>query len=203
MERDDALDDCLPPYSKELEELWPSPEDIDQQETLETILPKAYDELRRVASRQLRYQRRVTFQTTALVNEACLRLMESNTLDIRSRRQFFYWAARTMRHLLVERARRRGSQKRGGEHGHVPIDETIQLADGATLSLGRILPLNQALQRLEKRDPRQCRIVELRFFAGMNTEEVCDILDISARTMRREWAMAKRWLARELGDANS
>ena len=200
MDQDDRLDDYLPPYSKALEELLPKGEDLDGEGSLESILPTAYEELRRVASRQLRYQRRVTIQTTALVNEACLRLIESNSLDITSRRQFFYWAARTMRHLLVERARRRRSQKRGGEHGHVSIDETIQLADGAMLSLHRILPLNQAMERLEKRDQRQCRIVELRFFAGMNTEEVCEILGISERTMRREWALAKRWLARELGD---
>jgi len=194
----EELDRDLPPYSREVCDFLPKGDD--EQETLASILPKAYEELRRVASRQLRYQRGVTFQTTALVNEACLRLMESNTLDIRNRRQFFYWAARTMRHLLVERARRRGAAKRGGELNHVSIDETIQLADGSTLSLNRILPLNQAMERLEKRDQRQCRIVELRFFAGMNTEEVCEILGISERTMRREWSLAKRWLARELAD---
>ncbi|MDJ0836316.1 MAG: ECF-type sigma factor [Acidobacteriota bacterium] len=197
METSQELDEFLPAYSKDLEGFLPenAKEDL---ESLESILPKAYDELRRVASRQLRGQRHVTLQTTALVNEACVRLMESRGLDIKNRRQFFYWAARTMRHLLVERARRRGAVKRGGNQAHVPIDEMIQLADGATLPLARILPLNQALKRLEKRDPRQCRIVELRFFAGMTTEEVCGVLDISERTMRREWAMAKRWLAREL-----
>lgn len=193
------LEDDLPPFSGEFHHFLPEA-DGEEQETLESILPKAYEELRRVASRQLRYQRGVTLQTTALVNEACLRLMESNTLDINNRRQFFYWAARTMRHLLVDRARRRSARKRGGEHHHVPIDETIQLADGSTLSLNRILPLNLAMERLEKRDRRQCRIVELRFFAGMKTEEVCEILGISERTMRREWALAKRWLARELGN---
>ena len=127
MDMTGQLDELLPSYSKELEDFLPHVDDLTQQETLTSLLPKAYEELRQVASRQLRRQRHISFQTTALVNEACLRLMESRTLDIRNRRQFFYWAARTMRHLLVERARRRGSLKRGGDRGHVTIDETIQL----------------------------------------------------------------------------
>ena len=203
MENVDPKDAFLPPFSRDLEGFLPENQSEEENETLESLLPKAYEELRKVASRQLRSQGHVTLQTTALVNEACLRLMESNSLDIRNRRQFFYWAARTMRHLLVERARKRNAIKRGGDKNIVPIDETIQLADGATLPLSRILPLNQAMKRLEKRDPRQCRIVELRFFAGMTTDEVCEILDISERTMRREWTMAKRWLARELGNMTS
>lgn len=198
METQGQFDDYLPPFTRDLSAFLPE-HSQEEHETLESLLPSAYEELRKVASRQLRGQRNPTLQTTALVNEACLRLMESRNLDIRNRRQFFYWAARTMRHLLVERARRRSAQKRGGDQHHVAIDETIQLADGNALPLAKLIPLNQALERLEQRDPRQARIVEMRFFGGMTTDEVCDVLEISERTMRREWSMAKRWLARELG----
>ena len=192
----------LTAITQELLTLFPETEGTPR-ENLESLIPRVYDELKKVASRQLRGDiNGHTMHTTVLVNEACLRLMEADHLNIHNRKQFFYFAARIMRRLLVDHVRRRGASKRGSNVNPVPLDEAIGLAEGGSLDLNMLLSLNAALDYLEKRDPRQCRIVELRFFAGMSTEETCEILDISERTLRREWRVAKRWLARELGSGS-
>lgn len=166
---------------------------------LEQMIPAAYDELRAIASKQLRqgYIGR-TLQTTALVNEACMHLIQHKKLDIKNRRHFFYFAARVMRHLLVNHVRKTMAAKRGGPDRPVSMEEGLDNVAAGTVDLEKILPLNDALARLEKMDPRQARVVELRYFAGMTHDEIAEVLEISKRTVIREWNTAKLWLYREL-----
>jgi len=166
--------------------------------SLEELLPVVYQELRSLASRQLRRNHNPTLDTTALVNEAYIRIMESRQNDFANRRHFFYFAARTMRFLLVEHARKRFSLKRGGAVAHVPLEDAFHLSGDMNLDIPDLIALGDSLAKLEKLDQRQCRIIEMRFFAGLTNEEIADILDLSSRTIAREWTMAKKWLSREL-----
>ena len=167
---------------------------------LDCLLPLVYDELRRIARRQLRRERAGhTLQPTALVNEAYLRLVDQRQVDWRSRTHFFGVAARVMRRILVDNARRHKAEKRGGGLHLVPIDEAAETAGADEIS---VLGLDAALGRLERIDRDLAQIVELRAFGGLTIEEAAQVLKVSASTAKREWRTAKAWLARELGAEN-
>jgi RNA polymerase sigma factor (TIGR02999 family) len=161
----------------------------------EEVAPLVYDELRRVAAAYMRRERPgQTIQTTALVHEAYLRLAQSGT-PWSDRRHFVGIAARSMRQILVERARARGAHKRWGGMNRVSITDSLALAaDPETM-----LPaLDEAVRKLEQIDPEQAKIVELRYFAGMSVEEAADAMGMSPATLKRRWALARAWLFREL-----
>ena len=159
------------------------------------VAPVVYDELRRLAAAYMRRERPgQTLQATALVHEAYLRLAHTGT-PWNDRRHFVGIAARSMRQILIERARARGAQKRWGGMNRVSITDSLALAaDPETM-----LPaLDEALTKLEQIDPEQARIVELRYFAGMSVEEAADAMQMSPATLKRRWALARAWLFREL-----
>ena len=163
------------------------------------VMPLLYNELRHAASRFLKRESgNHTLQTVDLVNEVYLRLVKSKKVHFENREQFFYFTCRLMRHILVEHARKRLAMKRGSGAAETPLDDAIELSEGKTVDFPTLITLDQALENLEEANPRQCRIVELRFFAGMNSKEIGEILGISLRTIVRDWEMAKRWLSREL-----
>jgi len=162
------------------------------------FVPAVYDELRRLAHHYMRGERSGhTLQTTALVNEAYLRLARVDGMAFRDRTHFFAMAATMMRRVLVDHARANAADKRGGGVTLVGLDDSIAAA-GTTVDL---LLLDDALSRLAKLDPQQARIVELRFFTGLTVDETADALEISTATVKRDWAMAKAWLYHELGRA--
>jgi RNA polymerase sigma factor (TIGR02999 family) len=159
---------------------------------LERLIPLVYDELRRVARAHLRREPADrTLQTTALVHEAYLRLVNLKELTLHDRTHFFAVAARLMRQILVDHARRKRAGKRGGGVAAVSLADAPLGADRASVDL---LALDEALDKLRVFDARQCEVVELRFFAGLTVEEVAEALAISRATAEREWAMAKAWL---------
>src|SRR5262245_16650197 len=160
-------------------------------------MPLVYDELRRLAASQLRAERRShTLQPTALVHEAYLRLIGQRSVSWASRAHFFGIASQMMRRVLVDHARRRGRHKRNP--GTVYLDLGVSesgTADRAT----ELLALDDALTELEKLDPRQAKVVELRFFAGLSVEETAEVAGISTATVKREWATARAFLRHEIG----
>ncbi|HEY9420103.1 MAG TPA: sigma-70 family RNA polymerase sigma factor [Thermoanaerobaculia bacterium] len=166
------------------------------QRAAEEVLPLVYQELRRIASRQLRKERGDhTLEATALVHEAYMRLQGQEGFRWPSRAHFFAFAAHLIRRILVDHARNRNRAKRGGGW------ERVTLAEAADLSLSRspdLLALDEALTSLEALDPRKAAVVELRFFAGLNLEETACHLGISPETVGREWRRAKAWLYRQL-----
>ena len=166
---------------------------------LERLIPLVYDELHALASRYLSRERRDhTLQTTALVNEAFLKLAGQREVDWQSRAHFFGIAAKLMRRILVDHARRDGRVKRGGGAPHLPLDDFDPPAPGAAVDPVDACVLDTALARLEALDPQQGRVVELRFFGGMTIEETAEVMGISPATIKREWAVARAWLYREL-----
>src|SRR5512144_1202720 len=162
------------------------------------LAPLVYDELRRLAASYMRRERPgQTLQATALVHEAYMRLATAGT-PWTDKRHFIGIAARSMRQILVERARARGAQKRWAGLDRVSMSDSRAVAADPE----RMLPaLDEALERLEAIDPEQARIVELRFFVGLSIEEAADALDISPATLKRRWALARAWLFRELSGA--
>ncbi|HLJ49810.1 MAG TPA: sigma-70 family RNA polymerase sigma factor [Bryobacteraceae bacterium] len=164
---------------------------------LDQLLPLVYNDLKRLAGSYLRRERAGhTLQSTALVHEAFLRLVDQREANWQNRLQFFGIAAQVIRRILVDHARQRKAQKRGGEALRVTIDESIAVPGGSDLDL---LALDDALQKLTALDERQSRIVELRFFSGLSIEETSEVLGLSTATVKREWSMARVWLFRELG----
>jgi RNA polymerase sigma factor (TIGR02999 family) len=161
------------------------------------LLPIVHDELRRIARRALRGERRRPLQTAELVNEAYLRLVGRQDADWQGRTHFLAVAARVMRHLLVDMARRRLAERHGGAVRQVTLDAGVPAA--APPGKAEILDLDDALSRLAGIDPRKARIVELRYFAGMTLEETAEALSLSTMTVSREWTKARAWLYRELG----
>jgi RNA polymerase sigma factor (TIGR02999 family) len=161
------------------------------------LVPLVYQELRRLAAHYMRSERSPhTLQATALVHEAYIRLVGDAGIEWQNRAHFFGVAAQVMRRILVDHARQRDAAKRGGPGVRkISLDHALVVADEATW---QILELDQALDRLAAWDHRQCRIVELRFFAGMNVEETAEALSISPTTVKREWSLAKAWLYGEL-----
>ena len=168
------------------------------QDALERLVPLVYDELHTLASRQLtREWRHDRLQTTAVVNEAYVKLFGQREIDWQNRGHFFAIAAQLMRRILVDYARRQLRQKRGGGEVAVELDDALA-APGAPIDAVEALDLDRALQRLEQLDPGQARIVEMRFFGGLTVEETAAALGVSPATIKREWALAKGWLYREL-----
>jgi RNA polymerase sigma-70 factor, ECF subfamily len=166
-------------------------------EALDRLVPLLYDELRAMAHRQLAAEHDdLTLQTTALVHEAYLKLAGNGRSTGRGRSYFFAAAARAMRQVLVDRARRRLAAKRGGGAGLVTLDEQDAAVDAYSVEL---LELDEALGRLGRQSERQARVVEHRFFAGMSVQETAEALGVSQRTVEADWAVARAWLFRELG----
>jgi RNA polymerase sigma factor (TIGR02999 family) len=171
-----------------------------QQEVLPHLIPLVYDELRRLAASYLRRERRGhTFQPTALVHEAYLRLIDQEGVQWHNRGHFFGIAAQQMRRILLDYARAHHAAKRGGHQEQVPLDEGIA---GVFPPVEDLIALDEAMSRLAALDPRQVRIVELRVFAGLTIEETADALSISETVVKRDWNVAKAWLLRELTRAS-
>ncbi len=160
-----------------------------------------YEELRQKAARYLRRERPGhTLQTTALINEAYLRLIDAKDIQWQSRAHFFAIAANLMRRVLVDHARRRDADKRGGPNIRLTLDETIAVANETDVDL---LAIDQALDRLATIDPQQARVVELRFFSGLSVEETAAALGVSPKTVKRDWSVARAWLRREIDGPGS
>lgn len=163
---------------------------------LDELMPLVYEDLRRLAKRYMRGQPGGhTLQTTALVNEAYLRLIDSSRVNWRDRTHFYAISAQLIRRVLIDFARRKNSLKRGGERVKVTLDEQI---DAPFEKENDLIALDEALRELAKMNPRQSQIVELRYFGGLSEEEIAETLDVSARTVRRDWNVARAWLYREL-----
>ena len=168
----------------------------DDRQSLDSLLPVVYQELKRLAAGYLRRERPgYTLQPTALVNEAYLRLLKDDPQRWQNRAHFCAIAAHSMRQILIERARARDAQKRGGPRARVTLDEALMAGGERSIDL---VALDEALERLAAIDPGQARLVELRFFGGLTVEETADALDISPATVKRHWTVARAWLAREL-----
>ena len=166
------------------------------QEALNKLMPLVYGELRALAARYMRREDPGhTLQTSALVNEAYLKLVDQNNVHWKNRAHFFGVASQLMRRILVDHARKRASIKRAGDIQKLSLDEA------ATVSRDRaaeFLMLDDALTSLAKFDPHKSRIVEMKFFGGLNTEEVAEVEKVSTRTIEREWRKARAWLYREM-----
>jgi RNA polymerase sigma factor (TIGR02999 family) len=163
---------------------------------LEQLMPLVYDELRRMARGYMRRQAADhIFQTTELIHEAYLKLAKSGGHDFQNRAHFFGVAAKAMRHILVDYARSKQSDKRGGGR------ERIYFTDDTAVSFERtdqLVALDGALKDLELLDARKCRVVELRFFGGLTTDEIAETLQISSETVKRDWRFSRNWLLRQL-----
>ena len=163
---------------------------------LDALMPVVYDELRRLAKKYLSRERADhTLQTTALVHEAYLRLIDQNSVNWQNRAQFFGIAAQMMRRILINHANQRRAQKREGYATKISLDDAISLFEKREVDL---LALNEALNDLATLDPQQAQIVEMRFFGGLTTEEITEVLGVSAATSKRDWESAKLWLRRQL-----
>jgi len=183
----------------------PSPGDITQllvdlrrgsPEADAKLAPLVYTQLRRLAAHYMKHERPGhTLQPTALVNEAYLRLVAWQEANWKDRAHFFRVAARLMRQILVEHARARSAGKRGGSIQKITLDEALEFSPERS---DELIALDDALQSLERLDPRQTQIVELRFFVGLSVEETAEALGISARTVKRDWNVARAWLHGEL-----
>jgi RNA polymerase sigma-70 factor, ECF subfamily len=170
-----------------------------RQDALERLMPLVYEELHLIASRHMaREWRAGALQTTALVSEAYLKLVGQRNVDWQNRAHFFAIAATLMRRILVDNARRDQRAKHGAGAVPVSLDDMSGVTQPVTLDAVDALALDTALQKLEAFDPDQARIVELRFFGGLTVEETAEVVGASPATVKREWALAKGWLYREL-----
>lgn len=167
-------------------------------EVLDELLPIVYNELRRLAHSYLTRERGdMTLQTTALVHEAYLKLIDQHSVNFQNRAQFFALSAQAMRRILLDNARRHSAEKRGS-------GLKISLEDSAEISVDaneNLLALDIALQELEKFDPQQAKIIELRYFGGLTIEETAEVLKISPATVKREWTIARAWLYEKVKDS--
>lgn len=160
------------------------------------LMPLVYAELRRLARGYMRGERPDhTLQATALVHEAYLKLVEEPAIDWQGRAHFFAVAAQLMRRILVDHARAHQAAKRGGLDHKMSLEEELIFSEAKSAEL---LALDEALVRLAEQDPRQARIVELRFFGGLSIEEIAEVLQVSPRTVKRDWNMARAWLYEEI-----
>ena len=167
-------------------------------EALDRLIPLVHDELRRIAHAYLTRERADhTLRTTALVNEAYLRLVDNSRVQWRDRAQFFAAAAGSMRRILVDYARHHRAGKRGGGLGVLPLDEAAIVVEERAEML---IALDDALERLESMDARLCRVVECRYFAGLTDAETAEALGVTSRTVRRDWVKARGWLYAALQD---
>ena len=170
---------------------------------LDRLTPLVYDELRRMARRYMRNERAGnTLQTTALVNEAYLRLVDVKNMNWADRVHFFAVSAQMMRRILVDAARARASAKRGGMAKRVAHSTAVNLdeiPDTGSSRAAELIAVDDALQQLAGFDPRKARVIELRYFGGLSVEESAEVLKISPQSVMRDWKLAKAWLMRELG----
>lgn len=166
-------------------------------ESADRLLPLVYDELRRLAQSRLANEREGhTLQATALVHETYLKLIDIEQVEWQNRAHFFAVAATAIRRLLVDHARARGRDKRGGEAAKLSLDEALNIAaDGPTTDL---IELHEALERFGRAEPERARVVELRFFGGLTGEEIAEVLGVDRRTVTRYWLHGRAWLHREL-----
>lgn len=171
----------------------------DEGSSLEQLFSATYEELRRLASKVRRGDSSETLNPTALVNEAYVKLASSLSITPASRLHFKRIAARAMRQVLVEAARRRNAVKRGGDYAFVTFDESL---DGTLSHAADVLALDDALQDLARMNPRQAQMVEYRFFGGLDLAETAKLLEVSESTILRDWRAARAWLAHELRRAN-
>jgi RNA polymerase sigma factor (TIGR02999 family) len=166
------------------------------QRAFDALMSLVYDDLRRLASHHMRGERpRHTLQTSALVNEAYLRLAGHEQIQWQDRAHFFAVAAQAMRRVLVDHARRRGNRKRGGDAHKVELDEALVVSDERA---AEVVALDDALARLAEVAPRKSQLVELRFFGGLSIEETAEVLGVSPGTVMRDWTFAKAWLRKEI-----
>jgi RNA polymerase sigma factor (TIGR02999 family) len=171
-----------------------------QEAALDELLPAVYDELRRIAHNQLRGERDDhTLRTTELVHEAYMKLVNHAEVDWQDRQHFFAVAARAMRQILVDHARKKTAEKRGGDTPDVPLHKVTLPRETKTEEL---IALDDALDRLAGRDERAAKVVECRFFGGYTIEETANVLDLSRSTVKRDWRAARAWLNRALSDAS-
>lgn len=162
---------------------------------LEQLQPLVQDELRRLAVRLLRHERENhTLNPTALVNEAYMRLVKQQKIEWKSRAQFYGLAAKLMRHILIDYARKHQTEKRGGELHRAPFEEAFTVIDPRT----EFVAIHEALKRLEAFDPQKAQIVELRFFGGLSIAATAEVLEIGHSRVERDWKLARAWLRREL-----
>lgn len=167
------------------------------QQALDKLTPLVYEELRQQAARYLRRERAGhTLQTTALINEAYLRLIDAKDVRWQSRAHFFAIAANLMRRVLVDHARRRDAEKRGGEHLRMTLDDAMAVTTTPDVD---VLAIDEALNKLARIDSQQALVVELRFFSGLSVEETAAALGVSPATIKRDWSVARAWLRREIG----
>jgi RNA polymerase sigma factor (TIGR02999 family) len=160
------------------------------------LFEQVYNELRRLAHEQLKGERKGhTLNATALVHEAYLKLVDSRQVNWQNKAHFFAVAARSMRQILIDYARQRKAQKRGGNKPLVTFNEENILREARA---GEMLLLDETLSELEKTDPRMGSVVEMKFFAGLTFEEIAEVLGVSPRTIRRDWRFARAWLTRKL-----
>jgi len=170
------------------------------QTALDKLMPLVYEELRRMAKRHMdRQNPGHTLQTTALIHEAYLRLIDQKETRWQNRAHFFAVAARAMRSILVDYARARQAAKRGGEAVVVSLDEAAVASDERAAEM---VALDDALEGLAAFDRRKCRVVELRYFGGLSVEETAEVLKVSPETVARDWRLARTWLLRELSKIN-
>jgi RNA polymerase sigma factor (TIGR02999 family) len=166
------------------------------QAALDDLYPLIYDELHRLARRYMSRERKGhTLQTTALINEAYVRLVDQRNVHWANRSHFFAISAQIMRRILIDHARRYAYAKRGGGARQVSLDETATIVSG---DLSEFLRLDEALKSLEELDPRRSQVVELKYFGGLNNDEIAGVLKISKNTVIRDWNMARAWLHRQL-----
>lgn len=164
---------------------------------LERLTPLVYEELRHQAARYLRRERPGhTLQTTGLIHEAYLRLVDAKDVDWQNRTHFFAIAANLMRRILVDHARRRDAEKRGGSQLRLTLNDGLAVAYETDVDL---LAIDEALDKLSVIDPQQARVVELRFFSGLSVDETAAALGVSPKTVKRDWSVARAWLRREIG----
>jgi len=183
-----------PPEISMLLRAWRSGDPV----ALEQLAPMVQQELRRIARQYLHRQHPGhTLTPTALVNEAFVHLMGADGVDWADRAHFFAFCAQVMRRILVDSARARGSEKRGGNVRRVALDESI---DASPERDSELIALDDALEALARLDPRKTKVVELRFFAGLSVEETAAVLDISQQSVMRDWKLARAWLTVELSD---
>ena len=166
------------------------------QAALDELYPLVYEELHRLARRYMSRERRGhTLQTTALINEAYVRLVDQKNVRWANRSHFFAISAQIMRRILIDHARRHAYAKRGGGAQQVSLDEVAMVAREAGADL---IKLDEALKTLAKMDPRRCHVVELRYFGGLNNEEIAGVLKVSENTVTRDWNLARAWLYQHL-----
>ena len=165
---------------------------------LDRLVPRVYDELHRIAHRELTRRPGGPLRTTGLVHEVYLKLVDGTRVEVEDRAHFLALAATAMRHIIIDYARKRRTRKRGGSWRRISLDDAVPASEAR---FDELIELDDALERLGRFDERLCKVVECRFFGGMTVEETAAALDVAPRTVDRAWKKARAWLAREIHEA--